>query len=73
MYEEILKLYPKLKDECSDCIVCLEGFKEKIECRLTPCFHLFHSECLLSWFKKHSTCPYCRASCNRKGIIEQLH
>lgn len=46
-YENILLIYPNLQEECIECMVCLEGFTEKTECRLSPCFHLFHSECLL--------------------------
>lgn len=28
---------------------------------MTPCHHIFHSECLESWFKMKKECPNCRA------------
>jgi hypothetical protein len=28
---------------------------------IVPCDHAFHRKCILSWFKRHSTCPVCRA------------
>jgi len=28
---------------------------------ITPCNHVFHSECLEEWFKMKKKCPYCRA------------
>ncbi|KAL4433507.1 hypothetical protein ABPG74_002904 [Tetrahymena malaccensis] len=72
IYQDLMRLYPSLKQEGEECTVCLEGFEQTSECRITPCYHLFHSECLEGWFQKHSTCPYCRNSCNRKGIIRFL-
>ena len=44
------------------CIICLEKFKEDIDMvSLTPCFHLFHSNCLDIYFRKNQNakCPNC--------------
>ena len=45
-------------DKCSIC-QC-EYKKGDIITKLTKCDHVFHSECLFSWFKKNETCPLCR-------------
>ena len=29
---------------------------------LTPCKHIFHSECLEKWFEQKKECPNCRTS-----------
>ena len=42
----------------------LENYKNSIYAKtdymLTPCNHLFHSNCLESWLANKSECPYCR-------------
>ncbi|EYU21264.1 hypothetical protein MIMGU_mgv1a020651mg, partial [Erythranthe guttata] len=49
--------------EVVECVVCLcrviRGEKYKI---LPNCNHGFHSHCIDSWLKRHSTCPLCRSS-----------
>ena len=44
------------------CATCLEPYflDQTNECLITPCYHLFHKECLLPWLKKSKTCPLCR-------------
>ncbi|KNA11117.1 hypothetical protein SOVF_138100 [Spinacia oleracea] len=45
------------------CVICLAVFKEDETLRSMPtCGHVFHSGCVDSWLKTHSTCPCCRAS-----------
>ncbi|CAF2809092.1 unnamed protein product [Rotaria sp. Silwood2] len=41
------------------CSICWEKF-EKARC--LPCGHLFHENCLRSWFEHDTTCPICRLS-----------
>ena len=50
----------KLDSDNKECIICLEEFhdKEKIIC--LPCIHVFHSECIKSWFNNHNHCPKCK-------------
>ncbi|KMS98241.1 hypothetical protein BVRB_4g094420 [Beta vulgaris subsp. vulgaris] len=44
------------------CVICLAVFKENETLRSMPrCKHVFHSHCVDSWLKTHSTCPCCRA------------
>jgi hypothetical protein len=43
-------------------VICLEGFRDESLVRLLPCRHLFHAECITSWFRAyHDTCPICMA------------
>ncbi|KAM5554016.1 RING-H2 finger protein ATL56 [Rosa sericea] len=45
----------------SDCVVCLDAFREGQWCRKLPaCGHLFHRRCLDTWLVKVSACPICR-------------
>uniref|UniRef100_A0A803KPC4 RING-type E3 ubiquitin transferase n=1 Tax=Chenopodium quinoa TaxID=63459 RepID=A0A803KPC4_CHEQI len=44
------------------CVICLAVFKGGETLRFMPrCRHVFHSGCVDSWLKTHSTCPCCRA------------
>lgn len=48
-------------DECAICLDTLpRNDLENITYRL-KCGHVYHSECILEWFKKYYTCPYCRS------------
>ena len=59
-------------DECIDCPICLETFKDKDECITLDCpgRHTFHEKCFeayLDYCLKEGidkTCPYCRESIN---------
>jgi len=35
----------------TECVICMETFRdnEKLRC-LSVCKHIFHSECLITWF-----------------------
>ncbi|KAJ3102098.1 hypothetical protein HDU96_009764 [Phlyctochytrium bullatum] len=43
------------------CPICVEEFTEQDFSRETPCKHLYHRECIVSWLKMHNTCPSCRS------------
>ena len=47
----------------SNCSICLEEFKVGVDkVSLTPCFHVFHYNCISEWLKKNVTkitCPNC--------------
>lgn len=52
---------------CSYCIYnylfnfhCITPIKRKGKFMLTPCKHVFHSECLENWILHKSECPTCR-------------
>eukprot|EP00088_Acartia_fossae_P053013 TRINITY_DN6015_c0_g1_i6.p1 TRINITY_DN6015_c0_g1~~TRINITY_DN6015_c0_g1_i6.p1 ORF type:complete len:154 (-),score=21.55 TRINITY_DN6015_c0_g1_i6:391-852(-) len=48
-------------DVCTDCPICLKQFQPQDEYLRLPCKHRFHSECVLPWLNKTSSCPLCRA------------
>ena len=43
-----------------DCPVCQEKYEPGERCKLLPCQHAFHPNCILPWLKVHNTCPVCR-------------
>ncbi|XP_062117082.1 E3 ubiquitin-protein ligase SGR9, amyloplastic [Humulus lupulus] len=43
-----------------ECVICKEEMREGREVCELPCRHLYHWKCILPWFKKRNTCPYCR-------------
>ena len=43
---------------CSICYIPFTGDNSVVS--LPKCEHLYHSECILSWFKTRTTCPICR-------------
>jgi len=56
-YNAVMKrsqIRPSLKDsinKCTECAICLEPFVEcpSAQCRILPCGHLFHLECIDEW------------------------
>jgi len=40
------------------CIICREEMR--LMCKKLPCNHIFHRNCLRSWFQRQQTCPTCR-------------
>ena len=54
---KLTKLKNSNKDRCS---ICLENFKDKVQCLYLPCMHLFHSICIMHWLLEHEKCPECK-------------
>ncbi|CAE6246160.1 unnamed protein product [Arabidopsis arenosa] len=55
------KIMIGLRQDLSDCAVCLSEFTAEDELRLLPrCSHAFHVECIDTWLLTNSTCPICR-------------
>ena len=54
---------------CTDCAICSDAFNEGEGVACLSCggdltlvrAHVFHRECLAEWFRRHCTCPLCRA------------
>jgi Ring finger domain len=45
------------------CSICMEIFSMASVCRVLPCNHIFHTECVDPWLLEHSDrCPYCQKS-----------
>ena len=48
------------KEMCQRCMICLDEFNEKDECRILGCGHFFHTKCVDPWLEyKSSRCPLC--------------
>lgn len=48
-----------------NCTICLEGYTGESQVVMTPCFHVFHSACLMSWFNENplkQKCPNCNTN-----------
>lgn len=48
----------------NECIICFDDFKEgdlvtPLPCRNTK-LHVFHSDCIKTWFWKENICPLCK-------------
>ncbi|KFK35439.1 hypothetical protein AALP_AA5G284500 [Arabis alpina] len=60
------------KTPLEECSVCLSEFEEEDEGRVLPkCGHVFHVECIDTWFRSRSSCPLCRAPVQpEQAVIE---
>ncbi|CAN7028512.1 unnamed protein product [Brassica oleracea var. botrytis] len=69
------KFYEPTTRYGSDCVVCLDGFRQGQWCRNLPgCGHVFHRKCVDTWLLKAATCPVCRARVSVvsiSGMIEE--
>jgi len=43
-----------------ECSICLESIHNESMCRLLSCYHIFHVECIDSWFLTDQSCPNCK-------------
>ncbi|PSR99849.1 RING-H2 finger protein [Actinidia chinensis var. chinensis] len=61
LYSEVKGL--KVGKAVLECAVCLNEFEDHETLRLLPiCSHVFHPDCIDTWFSSHVTCPVCRAN-----------
>ena len=51
------KFFAKL---ISNCVICMENFKEGDTLRTMICLHRFHRNCIDKWIKSNAICPICR-------------
>jgi hypothetical protein len=75
--QPMLHAVEEAKDEI--CAICHGEFDENLETHQLPeCHHIFHSECLIRWFRTGNvTCPTCRgeaqAAQQQPGIGGRFH
>ena len=43
-----------------ECIICLEKYNMNDKIVRLNCSHIYHRDCIKSWFNKKMTCPICR-------------
>ena len=51
------------------CIICLSEFEIGDQVSALPCAHVFHTECIASWLKKHCQCPVCKFEITLRSLI----
>ncbi|ESW06939.1 hypothetical protein PHAVU_010G088800 [Phaseolus vulgaris] len=56
----------------TQCVICLEEFKDNEVLQITKCGHTFHIYCIHTWLKKNSTCPVCRLSVSNSSESEHV-
>lgn len=49
-----------LAENDNTCIICREEMTVEAGAKKLPCNHIFHPNCLRSWFQRQQTCPTCR-------------
>eukprot|EP00698_Gefionella_okellyi_P005750 TRINITY_DN1520_c0_g1_i1.p1 TRINITY_DN1520_c0_g1~~TRINITY_DN1520_c0_g1_i1.p1 ORF type:complete len:794 (+),score=160.36 TRINITY_DN1520_c0_g1_i1:53-2383(+) len=47
---------------CTDCSICLEGYRAGEQVLQLRCKHLFHPQCAGEWLHRNPRCPNCRAN-----------
>jgi len=66
-------LYPDLTAEelanvaDTTCIICREDMQAQQSIKRLGCQHIFHKNCLRSWFQRQQTCPICRTTVLRSA------
>jgi sulfur relay (sulfurtransferase) DsrC/TusE family protein len=48
-----------------------QGAQQQQQIKKLPCDHIFHKNCLRSWFQRQQTCPTCRTSILRMSNQNQ--
>jgi len=60
----------ELENTDNVCIICREEMQAPSTKKL-PCNHIFHKNCLRSWFQRQQTCPTCRLDVLRAPLPGQ--
>ena len=47
-------------DEGAQCGICLKDYTLGESVRRVQCGHFFHTDCIVTWLRSKTTCPYCR-------------
>ena len=60
-YINTLKENIKISDTNLEiCSICTDNINKGEEYNILSCNHQYHTLCILTWIKKHATCPICR-------------
>ena len=51
------------------CSICRADFEDGV-IQITECNHVFHEECLQTWFQRSNQCPLCRHECHNREVGE---
>jgi hypothetical protein len=56
-----IHIYNTLETEFESCSICIENFNSNsIVRKINNCSHIFHVDCIDTWFETNITCPVCR-------------
>ena len=44
----------------NECMICMCEYENGEELLTLDCFHSYHTQCILDWFKKSNFCPICK-------------
>ena len=51
-----------INDNDKTCSICLEDFSQEKDILILDCKHIYHSDCIIEWINKDTSCPLCRSS-----------
>eukprot|EP00347_Sterkiella_histriomuscorum_P014851 403359283 len=56
--------------DTTDCAICLGDLQENEIVTPLPCDmrHVYHSDCIIDWFKQNNSCPLCKAEVSKSGM-----
>nr|XP_004513208.1 E3 ubiquitin-protein ligase RNF181-like [Cicer arietinum] len=59
---ERIRIDEETAAQTSTCSICLVDFSfgSKAICLPSPCSHVYHENCIMSWLNRSNTCPLCR-------------
>lgn len=55
-----VEIYDEEKYFDKECVICLDVFKKDEKISKLDCNHIYHTECIKSWFTNNLSCPMCR-------------
>ena len=66
---EVKEIKINQENNNSKCIICLSDFEIGDQVSALPCLHVFHTDCIASWLRKHCQCPVCKYNITLKSLI----